>query len=331
MYDDAWFDRFEKFGPTSKNLSLLLRPSIIALDGHEMVWGDWSAIEARKLPWLANSQSARKVLKVFDGNDNDRMKPDIYMIEYCNLSGKDPQETWLRYMDKDKDAKNGRQQGKVSVLSLGFGGSVGALMRMAVNYGVYYDEATARHVVEVWRAANPWARNYWDDRWTAATSAIECPDTPFPAGRTVSFYDKTYLKGTLFTILPSGRKLAYPTIRWEKKEMEDPDTGKTYERKTLTYRKGYGRSSLWYGKFAENDTQAAAADLLRNAKVKMEETAPYVVGHTHDELIGMPPVGEAEAFAAHLEKVMKTAPDYAIECPLAVEVSRNWYYTKAED
>ena len=34
-------------------LAGMLRPSIVAPGGQTLVWGDWSAIEARVLPWLS--------------------------------------------------------------------------------------------------------------------------------------------------------------------------------------------------------------------------------------------------------------------------------------
>lgn len=46
-------------------LSRTLRPSIIAASGNVLVWRDWSAIEARVLPWLSAENTASQVLDVF--------------------------------------------------------------------------------------------------------------------------------------------------------------------------------------------------------------------------------------------------------------------------
>ena len=51
--------------------------------------------------------------------------------------------------------------GKVPELALGFGGAVGALMRMAANYQVDMSEELALTIVGRWRKANAWAPTYW--------------------------------------------------------------------------------------------------------------------------------------------------------------------------
>lgn len=328
--DETFLQRLEAYGPVPRTLSWTVRPAFVAPEGKTLVWGDWSAIEARVLPWLADSRGSRAVLDVFSGNDNDPGKPDIYMIEYANLTDEDAQAVWDRYRDGDKTAKKGRQQGKVSVLSLGFGGFIGALMRMAVNYGVYYDEETARRVATVWREANPWARHYWDRLWEATLGAYEHPDTIYEAGRNAYVYDKTYMGGTLFAAQPNGALLSYPNLRWRVVEDEDPETGKVIEKKVLSFRKGYGWSGLWFGKCAENNTQATAAQLLR---AKMVEQRPWktAVGHTHDELVHEVDEADVEDFSKRLRASMVTNPAWMGGCPLAAEITSNWYYTKALD
>lgn len=325
-----FFDKLEAFGPVPRTLAWTVRPMFVAPPKKTLVWGDWSAIEARVLPWLADSRGSRAVLDVFEGNDRDKNLPDIYMIEYCNLSGEDPKEMWGRYLEKDKPAKNARQQGKVSVLSLGFGGSIGALIRMAVNYGVYYDEATAKRVVEVWREANPWARHYWNKLWEGALAAYEKPDTIYEVGRNAYVFDKTYMGGTLFAAQPNGTLLSYPKLKWRKVEQTNPVTGKVEEKQTLTFSKGYGWSGLWYGKLAENNTQSTAAQLLR-AKLVEQRSWGTAVGHTHDELVHEVPEDDADTFAKRLHASMVANPAWMPGCPLAAETTSNWYYTKAVD
>lgn len=241
---DAGVKGFPEGSPPSMKLAYLLRPAFIAAPGKVLVWGDWSAIEARVLPWLAR---AEHVLDIFRTNDADPSLPDIYKITAGNLLGKDPK-------DVSKDER--QAYGKVPVLSLGFGGALGALMAMASNYGVYLDLATAQRVVEDWRADNQWARDFWGSHgrrgsyglWGAANSAIENPDTIYEAGRVAYVYDRSYLGGTLFCALPCGRLLTYPGIKWEWREVEDKKTKEKVDRYQLTFIKGYARSALWYGK-----------------------------------------------------------------------------------
>lgn len=245
--DDAFLDRLEAYGPIARNLGQLIRPTFVARPWRTYVWGDWSAIEARVLPWLANSRDAERVLDIFRRNDKDKSLPDIYRIEAGNIFGKPPEEV---------DGGEERQTGKVAVLALGFGGGDGALSAMAANYGIYLGENLKKHIVTTWRDANPWARHFWGSHgrdgsyglWGAINSAIEDPGTVFGAGRVAYVYDRTYLGGTLFCALPCGRLLSYPAIKWEWRELVDKDTGKVSDRYQLTYLKQYGRTAMWYGK-----------------------------------------------------------------------------------
>ena len=116
------------------------------------VWSDWSAIEARITPWLAASPGAERVLDIFRANDRDPTRPDIYTIAAADI---------LHKNDPSGVTKSERNIGKVATLALGFGGSVGALQRMALNYRISLDDAEARRIVDAWREANPWAREFW--------------------------------------------------------------------------------------------------------------------------------------------------------------------------
>lgn len=322
---EAWLDKFARFGPVSKTLSYLIRPALVADTGKVLVWSDWSAIEARMLPWLAASRGAEKVLNVFRSNDVDPSAPDIYMIEAGNIFDCRPEDI-PRKGDR-------RQTGKVAVLSLGFGGANGALLNMASNYGIYLSEAQATEIVQKWRANNPWARNFWDQLWEAALSSLDQPGAIFAAGRVAYVYDPDYLGGTLFCALPCGRLLSYPAVKWEDREVEDKKTGKVEVRRQLTYLRGYVRAALWYGKLAENVTQAAAGSLLRGKLVQLRanETWMPVVGHTHDEIVteveDSPTPVQLATEALHT--IMTANDEWNEGLPLAAETSVLDYYSKA--
>lgn len=350
MIDVNTLNRFEaEFGSPGRALSRLIRPAIAAPSGRTMVWGDWSAIEARVLPWLANTRGAEKVLDIFRKSDADKNVPDIYMHEAANVLGMDVDEMWSSYRAKDPIAKNWRQQGKVPVLSLGFGGAVGALQNMAVAYGISITEAEAQVVVDKWRENNRWARAFWDALWSAFLAAMENPETPQEVGRVVYMFDPDYMGGTVFCFLPDGRPLVYPGVKWLKREREDRE-GNVTERTELTYKRGYDRRSLWYGVLAENITQAVAGSLLRdclwrlspaeeiNGAMLLPEdiwlTDPAVViGHTHDEIIVETDddPGAVQLAEEELEHAMSENPDWAEGLPLVAEVSSSWYYTKVAD
>ena len=116
----------------------------------------------------------------------DPSRPDIYMIAAADI---------LHKNDPSGITKSERQIGKVATLALGFGGSVGALQSMALNYRINLDDAEARRIVDAWREANPWAREFWNALWDAAMTAWEVPGQITTAGRIAFVYRDDYLGG----------------------------------------------------------------------------------------------------------------------------------------
>ena len=364
--DEAFLDQLQsldadpekKFAgtPVAKKLALLLRPAFVARPKKTLVWGDFSNIEARVLPWLANSPGAEAKLDIFRAVDKDPTVPDVYMRTGADLSNEDRERMWVAYKDKQhadhKRAGTVRQAyGKVTELSLGFGGALGALLAMAAAYGVFFDTATAKKLVVDWREKNQWAVDFWGKHgrnasygiWGAVNSAIENPNTVYEAGRVAYVYDPDYLSGTLCCALPDGCILTYPSIKWEWREITDKKTGELVDRYQLTFIKGYGRVAAWYGKFAENITQAVAARVLKRTMKRLDrdwhpinattrrrysEWMPMVM-HTHDESVTEPFESEAKPVAEALRGIMTRNDEWDAGLPLAAEITTNWYYSKA--
>jgi DNA polymerase bacteriophage-type len=236
--------------PVARKLALLVRPALIAAPGRVLVWSDWSAIEARITPWLAASEGAEKVLDIFRANDRDRRLPGIYTVAAADILHKEPGAI----------TRPERQIGKVATLALGFGGSVGAL-QMALTYRIHLDDAEARRVVDAWREANLWAREFWGAHrdgesyglWGAAMGAWEVPGQITMAGRIGFVYREDYLGGSLFMALPSGRLLTYPRPCWRDVDVFDRSGKPTGEKRSeLSFRRAHGRAKLWHGTLCEN-------------------------------------------------------------------------------
>ena len=320
--------------PPARKLALIVRPALIAGPGKVFVWSDWSAIEARITPWLAASPDAERVLDIFRANDRDPSRPDIYTVAAADI---------LHKNDPSGVTKSERNIGKVATLALGFGGSVGALQRMALNYRISLDDAEARRVVDAWREANPWAREFWGAHrdgesfglWGAAMSAWEVPGQITTAGRIAFVYRDDYLGGALFMALPSGRLLTYPRPRWRDVDILDRSGKPTGEKRSeLSFRRAHGRAKLWHGTLCENAVQATAADLLR-ATVTRIETNPALAFMpirmtTHDEIVCEVDEARAEEAKAILRREMLTLPDWAAGLPLQSEESVCRWYTKAK-
>jgi len=319
--------------PATRKLALIVRPAIIAVLGKLFVWSDWSAIEARITPWLAASEGAEQVLDVFRANDRDPSLPDCYIIAAADIFHKDVHTI----------TKPERQVGKVVVLACGFGGGVGALMDMALSYHIHLEPAEARRIVDAWRAANPWACEFWGAHrgdesyglWGAAMSAIELPGRTTTAGRLAFIFHPDYLGGTLFMALPSGRLLTYPRPRWREVDVLDKDDKPTGEKRTeMSIRRGYGRTKFWHGTLSENAVSATAADLLRTIATRIE-TNPALAFMpirmtTHDEILCEVAAARADEVKAILRREMLTLPDWAAGLPLQSEESVCSRYSKSK-
>jgi DNA polymerase len=320
--------------PPARKLALIVRPALIAWPGKVFVWSDSSAIEARVTPWLAASEGAEKVLDIFRANDRDPTRPDIYMLAAADI---------LHKNDPSEVTKRERAIGKVAVLALGFGGSIGALKSMALNYRIHLDDAEARRIVDAWREANPWAREFWGAHrdgesfglWGAAMTAWELPGQITTAGRISFVYHDDYLGGALFMALPSGRLLCYPRPRWRDVDILDKDKKPTGEKRhELSFRRAHGRAKLWHGTLCENAVQATAADILRQTVTRIE-TNPALAFMpirmtTHDEIVCEVDEARAEEAKAILRREMLTLPEWAAGLPLQSEESVCGWYTKSK-
>jgi DNA polymerase len=278
----------------------MLRPALIPAPGHSFVVADWSAIEARVTPWASADPQAESVLDVF------REGRDIYIREAAGI---------YRIPEEQIGAESEeRQIGKVAILSLGFGGSVGAFSAMGRNYGIVMQESDSRRIVDAWRRANPWAVRYWEKLENAYRAALRNPNREFSAGRVTYLYDKQHL----WYALPSGRILCYPFAKFEGDEI-------TYVKaawKPAADAKEWPRARLWRGLACENITQAIAHDLLRHSLRQLSDT----VLHVHDEIVLESK--NPEAAAIELNEIMCTAPDWAQGLPLKAGVKIMTRYGK---
>lgn len=324
---------FERVGseedPVSRKLSLLIRPAFVpASEDRAFVWSDWSQIEARVLPWLADYLPGGKArLQIFREVDADPSIPDLYTRTAAALS----------HIPIEQVTKPIRQRGKVAELALGFCGGVGALQAMAAGYSLHLSDAEAKQIVERWRAVNPWVADFANDVWEAMRLAM-APNAPdevkrmgVKVGRHLTLLFKPdYLGGTLFIRLPSGRWLTYRDIRWQKVDVKDDD-GNVVDRKLeLMFARGYGRVKAWPGLFVENVTQATAADFLRGTLVRLWDAAMYTRLHTHDEVLVETAIVNAEHTAQRLRWIMQQGFGWSGGLPIMSDETIAHFYTKHE-
>ena len=283
---------------TTDVLRGMLRPALMPAPGKHLVISDWSAIEGRVNPWLAQSVAGEEKLDVF------RKKLDPYKVNAASTYG-------VSYEAVTDDQ---RQVGKVQELALGFAGGVGAFAAMGRAYGVHFEEAQAKRIVDAWRRANPWAVRFWQELEEAYTRAMRNKGHEFSAGRVTYLFDGLHL----WYALPSGRVLCYPYARLE-------SDGVTYAKaswKPAADAKEWPRARLWKGLACENITQAAANDILRYSLRQIDD----VVLHVHDEIVVE--TDKPEAVKQEIERIMCSPPAWAGGLPLAVEAKIMTRYGK---
>ena len=294
------FDMVESiYGNTPDVLSQLIRTMLIPRDGCEFIVADFSAIEARVLAWEAGEQW---VLDAFKNGE------DLY----CATASQ------MFHVPVVKHGINGdlRQKGKIATLACGYGGSSGALISMgALQMGLKEEELP--EIIDSWREANPKIVQYWWDVEKAAMQAFKTGGRQ-DIGR-ISF---AFSSGTLWMVLPSGRKLAYLVPK------QQPNR---FGRMSLTY-EGVGQNHKWArqetysGRLVENATQAIARDILAEAMARIEDEGLNIVAHVHDEVIIEAPKGKYTV--EEICQLMAANPDWCDGLPLAAAGYKGDYYFK---
>lgn len=295
------------YGPLLGVMAMCLRAILATPEGEVFLSADLSNIEGRALPWLAGEQWKLDAFSEYDRGEG----PDIYLLSYSRA-----------FYTTIEGAKPYRQIGKVTELSMGFGGGVGAFQNMAKNYGVKVTDTRANEIKKAWREAHPAIVAYWTGLEIAAKRAIRKPG--------VKYYAETdYTKGDakisyvfkdkfLMCTLPSGRTISYYDPKLQVKKMSWGE-----ERLTITYMsEDSQRNNKWCrvktygGKLAENVTQAVARDILAENMLLIDPIYPIVL-HVHDEAVSI--VAESQADVSHYETLMSALPSWAAGLPIAAE------------
>jgi len=315
-------------GKVMHALAALLRPAIKAPPGRKLIWGDWAAVEARGMPWLADCQWKL---------DLYREGVDVYRVNAQDIFAVEP----------DEATDQQRQIGKVAELSLQFGGAKGALKAMGRGYGITLRDGQAEEIVLAWRAANPWAAEYSYGLYYAFLRA--CLDGEASHGPVTYRQIDPILPGTVSMAcdLPGGTSLYYHGIKGHiglrdpglRRSIhvsigdgtagyngEDFDGWETEVVFSKTLPAGFRTERIWHGLFAENTTQALCAALLRDCLGRVEvRMGPgedmLIIGHTHDEIIVEASERGADIAARILQEEMRRVPKWLPGFPLDCTVT----------
>lgn len=310
FFFDCFYDTVSHNTGISYTLSQLLRTAFIPSPGCRFIVSDFAAIEARIAAWLAGEEWR---LNVFRGDGK------IYEASASKMFG----------VPLDQITKELRYRGKVAELALGFGGAVGALLRMlkteATKKGLAEIEIPERDlpgIVQSWRIASPSIVQCWWNIDRACMEAVENPGLetmPDDIQAQVLFQVKN---NVLFLTLPSGRKLCYlrpriiegkfgPCVSYEGMEADS---------------KKWGRVETYGAKLFENIVQATARDLLAAAMLRLDAASYEIALHVHDEAVLDVPHGKGSI--EEVNKIMTVLPSWAAGLPIGAESFETNFYKK---
>lgn len=314
------------FGDALLAISGCVRGLFRAGPGKTLICSDYASIEAVVLAFLAGEQWRMDVLTAQD---------DIYLYSVAKIRGTNVQ-IYLDYKAQFNTAHPDRIIGKISELTLGFGGWIGAMRQMEIQYsvdlGMTDDEI--RPLIVAWRAASPAVVEFWGGQWRGppwrreraelfgveghAIAALQSPSAPYVFRGLRFLYDPA--RDVMTIRLLSGRDLTYHSPRLAQSDRNADELSISYS--TWNSNPKYGmmgwvRMSTFGGRLTENIVQATAHDIQRFGIINLRAAGYPIVLHVYDENVAEVPegFGSIEEF----ERIMATMPAWAAGWPIRAE------------
>ncbi len=292
-----------------EGLSFSLRSLVVAPPGFDLIGGDFAAIEARVLAWVAGQDDT---LAAFA--DTTR---DVYVEDAANVGSDD------------------RQFGKVQRLGLGYGMGAVKFRDTAADppYNLVLSLKRSREVVLGWRDHNKKIVEFWAAVEQACVDAIEERGALFLVGEHIAV---TADQECLYVYLPSGRAIHFwrPRRRPVTKRIEVVNKAGEIEVREFDtielqffapHKGGMKIESTYSGKLVENIVQAISRDLLRDALLRLSGHPDYsVVLHVHDSIAAE--VRKGAGSVDNFCSIMAEVPPWAPGLPIAVEGYRSGHF-----
>lgn len=298
-----------------KTIGMLMRPMIIAQEGHELWGADFSGIEARVTAWLAGQEDKLEVFRRYDRKEG----PDPYIVTAAAIYAK-PVESI---------GKEERQIGKACELAFGFQGGVKAFRKFSAGD---FTDTEVEKFRDAWRNAHPKIRGYWyalnDCFWKAAHDS----DVRQSANHRVEVVLDAdgFCLPIIWMTLPSGRQLSYPDIKIRRAKKTELGGESEFSSRGVYFKdntQGQWRDVRVYGGLiCENATQAVARDLLAEALKRLDAADFKIVSHTHDEVVCEERKG-SNRFGLFTQ-LMNATPAWATGLPIIAKPWNDSRYTK---
>lgn len=285
-------------------LANTLRNMIVPAKGFEFYDGDYSAIEARVLAWLAEEETTL---------DAYRAGVDTYKLMACKIYSCDmPEVTDTR-----------RQLGKKVELGCGYGMGHAKFHASCMDENLDVSEELAENAVKTYRASHKQIVGFWYAMESAAIKAMANKGLVTECNKIKFLFSGQYL----LMRLPSGRRLYYYDPR-----VEIVETKKFGKRPVLSYLCEFQGKTIhetsYGGKLVENATQAVARDLMASAMLSLENEGYMVVLTVHDEILAEVPLNSPRHSLDDFVRIMQRVPKWAEGMPLKVGAWKGPRYRK---
>lgn len=296
------------YGSINDTLSQLIRTAFVATPGNVLIDADFSAIEARVISWLAGQEWRLEVFRTH-GKIYEASASQMFHVPIEKIKKGNPEYAL-------------RQRGKVAELALGYQGGVSAMRRMDVGHNLDdLSDDEVKGIVDRWRETNSMIRDLWNIVDSAAITVITNGGAQTIRSETTDAIitlacELDVITGTRYMtiLLPSGRKLYYPSPEIGVNRWSNPSVSYTGQNQTT---KRWERVETYGGKLVENIVQAIARDCLAIAIENLEAQGLHVVFHIHDEVvIDTPAWADEDTMLETVTKIMTKPIPWAQALPL---------------
>ena len=296
------------YGSINDTLSQLIRTAFVATPGNVLIDADFSAIEARVISWLAGQEWRLEVFRTH-GKIYEASASQMFHVPIEKIKKGNPEYAL-------------RQRGKVAELALGYQGGVSAMRRMDVGHNLDdLSDDEVKGIVDRWRETNSMIRDLWNIVDSAAITVITNGGAQTIRSETTDAIitlacELDVITGTRYMtiLLPSGRKLYYPSPEIGVNRWGNPSVSYTGQNQTT---KRWERVETYGGKLVENIVQAIARDCLAIAIENLEAQGLHVVFHIHDEVvIDTPAWADEDTMLEAVTKIMTKPIPWAQMLPL---------------
>lgn len=295
------------FGSPMEVFSSCIRGMFTASPGKVLYAADYAAIEARVLFWVAKHLDGVKAFKE-KRPMYEEMGAKIFSVPMIKVT-------------KDSLA---RFVGKQSILGMGYMMGADRFVETCANFGVEITKEIAQIAVNTYRSVHSPVVKLWKNMELAAIAATKRPGTKYTINRVSWIKSPKFL----YCILPSGRRLAYPSplIEFKKTKWGEKKETLTFMGMcSITHK--WRRLSTYGGKLTENIVQAISRDLMADAMLRVEAKGWSVQLTVHDEIIAETDYSEKRNIDVFC-KLMAQTPDWAKGCPVAVDGWQGFRYRK---